>query len=104
MEHGQGTTTAGVKRQFTSAEAKQIGDALGIRWDKFGVEQFTMGVNVELEHGRKDPVTDVTHDDPMVTGKIAWAHLNEIPDYYTRLAAMENDAERTISTQPKRSL
>jgi hypothetical protein len=100
MGHGQNTVTVGVKRHFSSAEAKQIGDTLGIHWDKFDVEQFTMGMNVELEHGRKDPVTDVTHDDPMVTGKIAWAHLNEIPDYYTRLAAMESDAERTTSTQP----
>jgi hypothetical protein len=78
---GQHTTTVSVKRQFSSAEAKQIGDALGIRWDKFDLEQFTMGVNVELEHGRRDPATDVTHDEPMVTGKIALAHLNEISDY-----------------------
>ena len=75
---------------------------MGIRWDKFDVEQFTMGLNVELEHGRKDSATDVTHDEPVVTGKIALAHLNEIPDYYTRLAVMENDAERTKST-PQRS-
>ena len=93
-EHGQGTTTVSVRRQFSSGEAKQIGDALGICWDKFDLEQFTKGVNVELEHGRMDPATDVTHDGPMMTGKIALAHLNEIPDYYTRLAVMENDAER----------
>jgi hypothetical protein len=91
-KHGQGTPQVSVKRQFSSAEAKHIGDALGIRWDKFDVEQFTMGVNVELEHGRKDPETDVTHDEPLVTGKIALAHLNEIPDYYTRLAVMEKEA------------
>jgi hypothetical protein len=97
MDHDQVTKTVSEKKQFGSAEAKRIGDALGIRWDKFDVEQFTMGVNVELEHGRKDPGTDVTHDDPVVTGKIALAHLNEFPDYYTRLAAMENDAERAKS-------
>jgi hypothetical protein len=90
----QGTKTVGGKKQFSSPEAKQIGDALGIRWDKFDVEQYTMGLNVELEHGRRDPATDVTNDDPMVTGKIALAHLNEIPDYYTRLAVMESGAER----------
>lgn len=94
-EQGQVATSASVKRQFSHVEAKQIGDALGIRWDKFNVEQFAMGVNVELEHGRIDPATDVTHDEPTVTGKIALAHLNEIPDYYTRLAAMEHDAEQT---------
>jgi len=81
-------------KQFNVIEAKQIGEALGIHWEKFNVEQFTMGLNVELEHGRRDPATDVTHDDPIVTGKIALAHLNEISDYYTRLAVMENEAER----------
>lgn len=84
---------ASEKKQFGSTEAKQIGDALGIRWDKFDVEQFTMGLNVEREHGRRDPETDVTHDEPMVTGKIALAHLHEIPDYYSRLAVMEHEGE-----------
>ncbi len=81
-------------KQFNVIEAKQIGNDLGIHWEKFNVEQFTMGLNVELEHGRRDAATDVTHDDPIVTGKIALAHLNEISDYYTRLAVMENEAER----------
>jgi len=90
--------------QFGTIEAKQIGDALGIRWDKFDVEQFTSGLNVELEHGRRDPATDVTHDDSMATGKIALAHLNEFPDYYTRLAAMENEADRSKSMFPKGGL
>jgi hypothetical protein len=94
----QDTNTVSNKRRFGSTEAKQIGDAMGIRWDKFDVEQFTMGLNVELEHGRRDPATDVTHDEPMVTGKIALAHLNEIPDYYTRLAVMEQEAERVNSS------
>ena len=101
---GEQTTTVSVKRQFSSAEAKQIGDTLGIHWDKFDVDQFTKGVNVELEHGRRDPATDVTHDEPTVTGKIALAHLNEFPDYYSRLATMENDAEETKRAQPRRSL
>ncbi len=100
-QHGQDTSMVRTKRQFTSGEAKQIGDALGIRWDKFDVDQFTKGVNVELEHGRISPATDVTHDEPMVTGKIALAHLNEIPDYYTRLAVMENEADR-LKNMPRR--
>ncbi len=53
-----------------------------------------MGMNVELEHGSRDPSTDVTGNDPLLTGKIALAHLNEFPDYYTRLTAMENEAKR----------
>jgi hypothetical protein len=99
MKYVQDTKTVSEKKRFSFTEAKQIGDSLGIRWDKFDVEQFTMGLNVELEHGRRDPATDVTHDEPIVTGKIALAHLNEIPDYYTRLAVMENEADQTKSTQ-----
>jgi hypothetical protein len=52
------------------------------------------GLAVEMEHGSHDPKTDVTHNDPLLTGKIAWAHINEYPDYYTRLAQMEREAER----------
>ncbi len=59
----------------------------------FDAEQFRRGMEVELEHGRRDPVTDVTQDDPIITGKIAWAHLREMPDYYLRLDAMERAAE-----------
>lgn len=81
-------------KHFTTEEAQRIGAALGIDWSQFDVEQFRMGLDVELEHGTADPATDVTHDDPMMTGKIALAHLNEFPDYYTRLAEMEEEAER----------
>ncbi len=80
------------RKKFTAEEAKKTGDSLGIRWDKFDVEQFRMGMDVELEHGLRDPSTNVTNDDPVITGKIALAHLNEIPDYYDRLEKMEEDA------------
>jgi len=81
------------KEEFTNEEAKEIGERLGIIWDKFDIEQFKMGMNVELEHGTRDPKTDVTNDDALITGKIALAHLNEFPDYYTRLEKMEKEAE-----------
>jgi len=81
------------KKHFTTAEAKQIGEQLGIDWSKFDVEQYRMGLDVELEHGLEDPHTNVTNDDPIMTGKIALAHLNEFPDYYTRLDRMEKEAE-----------
>jgi hypothetical protein len=81
------------KKRFTTQEAKQIGDKLGIKWTKWDVEQFRMGLDVELEHGTVDPHTNVTDDDPIMTGKIALAHLNEIADYYTRLHEMEEEAE-----------
>lgn len=78
---------------FTADQARQIGDKLGIDWKKFDVEQFRMGMEVELEHGRHDPATNVTGDDPILTGKIAWAHLKEFPDYYTRLKKLESEAD-----------
>lgn len=81
------------KEKFTTEQAKQIGEQLGINWSKFDVEQFRMGLDVELEHGLVDPHTNVTDDDSLTTGKIALAHLNEFPDYYTRLEAMEKEAE-----------
>jgi hypothetical protein len=81
------------KKDFTAEKAKAIGEKLGIDWSKFDVEQFHMGVNVELEHGRRSPETNVTNDDPLTTGKIALAHLNEFPDYYTRLHKMEKEAD-----------
>ena len=82
------------KRSFSVDEAKKIGEQLGIKWDKFDVEQFRMGMNVELEHGLISPATNVTNDDPLITGKIALAHLEEFSDYYTRLEKMENEADK----------
>jgi hypothetical protein len=79
--------------RFTTDEAKIIGEKLGIDWNKFDADQFCQGMNVELEHGVRDPDTNVTGNDPLTTGKIALAHLNEFPDYYTRLAKMEKEAE-----------
>jgi hypothetical protein len=78
---------------FTVDEAKKVGSRLGIDWSRFDPEQFSMGLNVELEHGLRDPQTNVTGDDVMMTAKIAWAHLKEFPDYYTRLERMEEEAD-----------
>ncbi len=78
---------------FSAKEAKKIGEELGIDWSKFNVEQFRRGMDVELEHGLCDSNTNVSNDDPLITGKIALAHLNEFPDYYTRLDKMEEEAE-----------
>lgn len=82
-------------REFTDEEARRIGESIGIDWEtsRFGVDQLRMGLSVELEHGRHDDRTNVTDDDLVTTGKIAWAHLNEFPDYYTRLAKMETEAD-----------
>jgi len=82
------------KKSFTTQEAKKIGKSLGIDWIKFDIEQFRSGMDVELEHGICDKHTNVSNDDPTITGKIALAHLNEFPDYYTRLDEMEKEAEK----------
>ena len=81
------------KKSFTAEEAKEIGEKLGVKWDKFDVEEFRKGMDIELEHGTVDPNTNVTNDDPLLTGKITLAHLNEIRDYNTSLLKMEKERE-----------
>lgn len=84
------------RTSFSADEARQIGEQIGIDWasSPFDVDQFRRGMDVELEHGLHDPATNVTDDDPHVTARIARAHLNEFPDYYTRLERMEEEARR----------
>jgi Protein of unknown function (DUF5661) len=81
---------------FTEDTARAIGEEIGIDWaaSRFDLAQFRMGLEVELEHGRRDPATNVSDDDEITTGKIALADLNEVPDYYSRLAEMEAEAEQ----------
>jgi len=88
------------RTSFTQDEARQVGSEIGIDWGTapFDVEQFRMGMDVELEHGLRDPATDVTGSDPIVTGKIALAHLHEFADYYTRLLRMERGAKASRAT------
>ena len=86
------------KRQFSTKEAHLLGTQLKIDWSRINLEQFRRGLEVELEHGSIDPQTDVTGDDLVLTGKIAWAHLKEIQDYYTRLDRMEAQAESERKT------
>ena len=80
-------------RQTTTDEARRVGDAIGVDWSRFDLEQFRAGMDVELEHGSHDPQTDVTGDDPILTGKIVLAHMKEFSDYYERLERMEREAE-----------
>ena len=87
------------KGKFTTEEAKWAGEQIGIDWQDYDIEQFRMGLEVELEHGLIDPVTNVTNDDLTVTAKIALAHLREIPDYYTRLRKMEAEAEAEFESK-----
>jgi len=82
------------KKHFTKEEAKKVGEQLGVKWDKFDVEEFRKGMDIELEHGTVSPHTNITNDDPLLTGKITLAHLNEIRDYNTRLLKLEKEAEK----------
>jgi len=94
MEQANGDDQMAEGKQFTADEARRIGEQIGIDWNDVDLDQFRKGLAVEMEHGSHDPETDVTHDDPLLTGKIAWAHIKEYADYYTRLEQMETDAER----------
>jgi len=87
------------KRRVSTEEAQQVGVSLGIDWKKVDLEQFRRGLEVELEHGARDPETNVTNDDVHLTGKIAWAHLKEFPDYYTRLDKLEAEADAYWSSR-----
>ena len=89
----------GETRRTTSEQARRVGDEIGVDWNRVDLEQFRLGMDVEFEHGSHDAQTDVTHDDPIVTGKIALAHMKEFPDYYERLERMEAEAERYWSSQ-----
>jgi hypothetical protein len=78
-------------KKFTLPEAMDIANKLGIDFDKVGFtpEEYLEGINIELEHGTVDPHTNVSNDDPIITGKIALAHLNESPIYYNEDIGLE---------------
>ncbi|HEY5124170.1 MAG TPA: DUF5661 family protein [Ignavibacteria bacterium] len=80
-------------KKLNLKDAKEVGDDLGIDWDVVSPDEFTKGINVEFEHGTRYPQTNITNNDKKMTGKIAWAHLKEFPDYYTRLAKLEKKAK-----------
>ena len=86
---------------LNNTQAKIIGERLGISWADVNLKEFQIGINIEFEHGSRYAETNVTNDDPMMTGKITWAHLKEIPDYYTRLSKMEKEGEAYWEEQRK---
>jgi len=85
-----------MKKNYSENEAQVVASQIGIKWEivDFDLQQFTAGMNIETEHGMHDLETNITNDDPIMTGKIAWAHLKEINDYYDRLNIMEKEAEK----------
>lgn len=89
----------GQRQQISTEQAKEVGTRLGLDWAKVDLDQFRRGLEVELEHGVRDAETNVTGDDMVLTGKIAWAHLKEFPDYYTRLDRLEADSGCLLGVQ-----
>jgi Protein of unknown function (DUF5661) len=87
--------------RFALEQARAAGERIGIVWSTstFDVDQFRIGMDVELEHGTRAAATNVTDDDVTVTAKIARAHLNEFPDYYSRLAVTEAQTRAYWSAQ-----
>lgn len=104
MNNPQPPKSLNERKQFSPADAKRIGDVLGIPWSTFDVEQFRLGLNVELERGRRDPQPAPDREHPVVAGVIVLARLNEMPDYYVRLSTMENKAEPRKSRPRRRGL
>lgn len=70
---------------FNKKDAIYAASILGIRFDKYTLEEFLDGMNIELEHGTVDKLTNVTNDNIITTAKIALAHLNEFPNYYNHI-------------------
>ena len=89
-------------KKLNAKDAKEIGDDLGIDWKEVKLDEFTKGVNVEFEHGTRFPETNVTNNDKNMTGKIAWAHLKEFPDYYTRLEKLEKEASEHLKKEARK--
>jgi hypothetical protein len=100
-ETTMGTAELLTKQYFTKDQARAIATELEIDFRVLGcdLEQFRLGLGVELEHGPRNPESDVSGDDPLVTGRIALAHLTEFPDYYTRLAVLEREAADHLRAQ-----
>ena len=78
-------------KKLDSKDAKKIGEDIGIDWIEVKLEEFTKGINVEFEHGKKFAETNITNNDKILTGKIAWAHLKEFPDYYSAASVSNFD-------------
>lgn len=84
---------------FTIKDAVWVANELGIKFDKFSIKDLLRGMNIELEHGSSNSITNVTNDDLIMTGKIALAHLMEFPNYYNEeygLPALERELSKKI--------
>jgi uncharacterized Fe-S cluster-containing radical SAM superfamily enzyme len=89
-----------MKTNFSTKETSGVAKKIGTKFSN----QLMKGMAVELEHGKVDPQTNITNDNPIKTGKIALAHLKELPDYYTRLEKMEDEGKADKKNSLKKSI
>ena len=75
---------------YTLNDAYYAASVLNVNFDKFTPEEFLEGINIELEHGRINSMTNVTNNNLLLTAKIALAHLNEYPNYYNSIYGLKN--------------
>lgn len=85
--------------KVTPKEAKIILAEVNTAGMKVPLEDFRVGLEVELEHGTRFPDANVTNNHPILTGKIVLAHLKESMDYYKRLevAEIEGDLLKAVA-------
>jgi len=79
--------------QVTSEEARIIRAEVGAEALLISVDDFKLGLVIELEHGVQFPDANVTNNHPILTGKIVLAHLKEMLDYYPRLEVAELEGD-----------
>jgi hypothetical protein len=89
-----------ILKALSNKTVKESGDKINIDWKKYSIKQLKEGMEIEAEHGSTDPQTDVTHDDPVLTAKIALAHIKESPEYYKELKKMEKTLEKAKGFAP----
>lgn len=85
---------------FSIEDALYVANELGIIFNNFSIQDLIKGLNIELEHGYTNPITNVTNNDLLVTGKIALAHLMEFPNYYNEeygLPALERELKKRLT-------
>ena len=83
---------------LTLKRAKEVGDEIGVDWNIVDLGQFIQGIKEEMEHGSEYGSATKVHDDDYVTsGRIAYAHLIERPDYYTALEIMEQEGDEKFN-------
>ena len=81
------------RKQISSEEAKRIGETIHIDWEQIDLEQFRQGLMGNHEQAAIDPETGLTYDGVLLTGKVILDHMQEFPDYFTRLEKLKAEAD-----------